>query len=88
MKISHKWCVRMDGTQFFYYDGLPAKNEDGNDKWSWVYHQQQRVVYQNLFAYDLALLFITSIVNKKVSSIPRFCHDLVKVLLNLINLLD
>ena len=22
MKISHKLCVRMDGTQFFYYDGL------------------------------------------------------------------
>ena len=29
MKISHKLCVRMGGTQFFYYDGLQPKMRAG-----------------------------------------------------------
>ena len=29
MKISHKLCVRMDGTQFFYFDGLQPKMSAG-----------------------------------------------------------
>ena len=29
MKISDKLCVRMDGTQFYYYDGLQPKISAG-----------------------------------------------------------
>ena len=32
MKISHKLCVRMDGTQFLLLLWFIAKNERGNDK--------------------------------------------------------
>ena len=37
MKISHKLCVRMDGTQFLILWWFTAKNERGNDKIAWVY---------------------------------------------------
>ena len=37
MKISHKLCVRMDGTQFLWLWWFTAKNEGGNHKWAWVY---------------------------------------------------
>ena len=36
MKISHKLCVRMDGTQFLILWWFTAKNEGGNDKIAWV----------------------------------------------------
>ena len=29
MKISHKLCVRIDGTHFFYYDGLQPEMRAG-----------------------------------------------------------
>ena len=38
MKISHKLCVRMDGTQVFLLWWVTAKNERGNDKRAWVYN--------------------------------------------------
>ena len=44
MKISHKLCVRMDGTQFFYYDGLQPKMSAGMIKeheCSYVSNKQQ-----------------------------------------------
>ena len=44
MKISHKLCVRMDGTQFLIFWWFTAKNERGNDIIAWVY------VVSNLFA--------------------------------------
>ena len=37
MKISHKLCVRMDGTQFLLLWWLTAKNEGGNHIIAWVY---------------------------------------------------
>ena len=37
MKISHKLCVRMDGTQFLIFWWFTAKNEHGNDIIAWVY---------------------------------------------------
>ena len=37
MKISHKLCVRMDGTQSLLLWWFTAKNERGNDKIAWVY---------------------------------------------------
>ena len=37
MKISHKLCVRMDGTQFLLLWWFTAKNECGNHKRAWVY---------------------------------------------------
>ena len=37
MKISHKLCVRMDGTQFLSLWWFTARNECGNHKWAWVY---------------------------------------------------
>ena len=37
MKISHKLCVRMDGTQFLILWWFTAKNECGNDIIAWVY---------------------------------------------------
>ena len=37
MKIGHKLCVRMDGTQFLILWWFTAKNEGGNHKISWVY---------------------------------------------------
>ena len=37
MKISHKLCVRMVGTQFFLLWWFTAKNKCGNDKRAWVY---------------------------------------------------
>ena len=37
MKISHKLCVRMDGTQFLLLWWFTARNESGNHKWAWVY---------------------------------------------------
>ena len=36
MKISHKLCVRMDGTQFLILWWFTAKNECGNDIIAWV----------------------------------------------------
>ena len=36
MKISHKLCVRMDGTQFSILWWFTAKNKGGNHKWAWV----------------------------------------------------
>ena len=36
MKISHKLCVRMDGSQFLLLWWFTAKNERGNDKTAWV----------------------------------------------------
>ena len=36
-KISHKLCVRMDGTQFLILWWFTAKNERGKDKIAWVY---------------------------------------------------
>ena len=36
MKISHKLCVRMDGTQFLSLWWCIAKNVRGNRKWAWV----------------------------------------------------
>ena len=38
MKISHKLCVKMDGTQFLILWWFTAKNERENDKIAWVYH--------------------------------------------------
>jgi hypothetical protein len=37
MKISHKLCVRMDGSQFSLSWGFTVKIEHGNHKWAWVY---------------------------------------------------
>ena len=37
MKISHKLCVRMNGTQFLLLWWFTAKNERRNDKIAWVY---------------------------------------------------
>ena len=37
MKISHKLCVRMVGTQFLSLWWFTAKTEGGNDKIAWVY---------------------------------------------------
>ena len=37
MKISHKLCVRIDGTQFLLLWWFTAENERGNHKWAWVY---------------------------------------------------
>ena len=37
MKISHKLCVRMDGTQFSVLWWFTDKNKSGNHKWAWVY---------------------------------------------------
>ena len=37
MKISHKLCVRMDGTQFLLLWWFTAKNEGGNHIIAWVY---------------------------------------------------
>ena len=37
MKISHKLCVRMDGTQFLLLLWFTAKNEGGNHIIAWVY---------------------------------------------------
>ena len=37
MKISHKLCVRMDGTEFLWLWWFTAKNKHGNHKWAWVY---------------------------------------------------
>ena len=36
MKISHKLCVRVDGTQFLILWCFTAENEGGNDKIAWV----------------------------------------------------
>ena len=36
MKISHKLCVRMDGTQFLIIWWFTAKKEGGNHKIAWV----------------------------------------------------
>ena len=41
MKISHKLCVRIDGTQFLLLLWFTAKNEGGNDKIAWVYLNQE-----------------------------------------------
>ena len=38
MKINHKLCVRMDGTQFLILWWFTAKNEGGNDIIAWVYN--------------------------------------------------
>jgi hypothetical protein len=37
MKISHKLCVRMNGTQFLLLWWFTARNKGGNHKWAWVY---------------------------------------------------
>ena len=37
MKISHKLCVRMDGTQNLLLWWFTTKNEHGNDKIAWAY---------------------------------------------------
>ena len=37
MKISHKLCVRIDGTQFSILWWFTAKNKGGNHEWAWVY---------------------------------------------------
>ena len=37
MKISHKLCVRIDGTQFLILWWFTARNESGNHKWACVY---------------------------------------------------
>ena len=39
MKINHKLCVRMDGTQFLILWWFTAKNERGNDIIAWVIAQ-------------------------------------------------
>ena len=40
MKISHKSCVWMDGTQFLLLWWFTAKNERENHKWAWVYYSK------------------------------------------------
>ena len=43
MKISHKLCVRMDGTQFLKLWWFTAENEGRNDKIAWVYFVIKRI---------------------------------------------
>ena len=47
MKISHKLCVRMDGTQFLSLWWFTAKNEGGNHKRAWVYIESQYLLFLN-----------------------------------------
>ena len=41
MKISHKLCVRIDGTQFLLLWWFTAQNEGGNHIIAWVYYPQE-----------------------------------------------
>ena len=60
MKISHKLCVRMDGTQFLILWCFTAKDKGGNHKIAWVYIASFiwcGIFFQNgMFRNDVALL--------------------------------
>ena len=51
MKISHKLCVRMNGTQFFYHDGLQSKMSVRMIK-------EHKCNIQNLYAKNKKTLFL------------------------------
>ena len=45
MKISHKLCVRIDGTQFYYYDGLQPKMSMSVVRPSRIPHRNQKIIF-------------------------------------------
>ena len=56
MKVSHKLCVRMDGTQFFYYDSLQPKMSTGMIKESMTVVTILKALHATLFYTDLAVI--------------------------------
>ena len=57
MKISHKLCVRMDGTQFLSLWWFTAKNEGGNHKRAWVYCNCQVCFQKSNFSVPLQIFW-------------------------------
>ena len=84
MKISHKLCVRMDGTQFLLLWWFTAKNERGNDKRAWVYHQWHPK-YKYMALHFLPLFYHGSFTTKadmlcKFHIFCEECHNVIHIL--------